>query len=923
MPYYGEPEKKARHELINPALEKAGWVVQNYKTANPRSAKGVAIEYFQLPKAGEADYVLFVNGSACGIIEAKKTGETLIGKEPQTKGYAEGFPADFRCVDNPLPFRYESSGTETRFTNNWDPVPRSRFVFSFHTPETFEKWIEDKKNTFRKRLTELPELDGKGLWEVQKKAIVNLESSFKQAKPRALIQMATGSGKTFTAVNICYRLLAHAKAKKILFLVDRANLGKQTEQEFEKFWTKEGRKFTELYNVHRLQTNAILDSDHVCISTIQRVYSMLKGEKQLDPALEEKSEYEQDFSVKAAPVEYNDKFPIEMFDVIIIDECHRSIYKLWKQVLDYFDAFLVGLTATPSKSTIGFFNNNLVMEYSHDEAVADQVNVDFQVYTIRTKITEDGSKINAGETVQKRDKRTRRKRWETLEDDVSYEGTDLDRAVVAKDQIRRVVRTFKEKLFTEIFPRRKHVPKTLIYAKDDNHAEEIVDIVREEFNEGNDFCVKITYKTEGEKPDNLITFFRNKFYPRIAVTVDMIATGTDIKPLEIVFFMRSVKSRTYFEQMKGRGVRVIRNDDFKSVTPDGDAKEHFVIVDAVGVTESEDLSDTRPLEQKPKIGFEKLLKMLQYGKPSVENISSMASRLSRLHKKLTDKQVDEIKQLTGGKTLADFAKDFVVAIDTDRIYEEAKTKFSEGDYVEYKPTKKQLEEIAQNRMENALDDFINNSGFLKRLPEIKSEAEQILDDVSIDEVRQAGFSPIATEKAKTIIKSFKEFIEKNKEELTALQVFYNNGRLYWKDLRELSDKIKAPPYSLTPSRIWQAYKQLEKSKVKGGANGRVTDLISILKYELGKSPDIEPFIDTVDKRFSSWLLRQRSQGVEFNQEQLRWLEAIKNHVANSIEITTDDFELAPFDQMGGLGRAAKVFGDKFNTILKDLGEMSV
>ena len=919
---YELPEDKARHDLINPALVKAGWKIQHFKTANIYASKGVAVEFFQLGKGvGEADYVLFVDGKACGIIEAKKEGMTLIGKEPQSNKYAQGFPKEFVFIDLPLPFVYESTGTETRFTNLRDPKPRSREIYSFHKPETLENWISDGKETLRKRLTEFPKLENEKLWPAQKTAILNMEKSLFGAKPRALIQMATGSGKTFTAVNMCYRLIKNAKAKRILFLVDRGNLGEQTETEFETFVVpQDGRKFTELYNVHRLTSNKIMDSDKVCISTIQRVYSMLKGEKKFEEINEEKSGFEDDYSFEPAPVEYNKIFPPETFDFIIVDECHRSIYNLWKQVLDYFDAFLIGLTATPSKSTIGFFDKNLVMEYGHEKAVADQVNVDFDVYRIRTKITKEGSLIPKGETILKRDLRTRRKRWETLEDDVKYDETKLDRAVVSKDQIRTVIRTFRDKVKTEIFPGRKHVPKTLIFAKDDAHAEEIVQIVREEFNEGNEFAQKITYKTEGEKPENLIRQFRNEFNPRIAVTVDMIATGTDVKPLEIVFFMRSVKSRNYFEQMKGRGVRVIKNDDFKAVTPDAMAKERFVIIDAVGVCENEELNDTRQLDQNPTVPFSKLLKSLRYGKPKKENLSSMASRLSRLQKKLTDKQIDEISNITKGLRLSDFAARFVEAIDEDKIFEQAQKEFGEpGTYKEYAPKKKELEEIAERRMIASLQSFIGNAKLMERLPEIKEETEQIIDDVSIDVVEEAGYSPIAKEKAKATIKSFRAFIEENKEELTAIQVFYNKGNLHWTDLKEMADKIMSSPYNLTTPKLWQAYHQIDDGRVRGRSKReQIADFISLLKYELEKIEVLEPYQDSVDKRFANWLSKKITSGIHFTQEQLNWLEKIKQHIADSIEITPDDFEDTPFVQLGGLGKAYQVFGDMFNSLLEEL-----
>ncbi|MEI8348701.1 MAG: type I restriction-modification enzyme R subunit C-terminal domain-containing protein [Candidatus Omnitrophota bacterium] len=918
------PEDKARHELINPALKLAGWDIQPFKSASPDSFKGVAVEYFPMGwGVGEADYVLFVNGEACGIIEAKKEGETLVGKEPQSARYSKGFPKDYRSVDLPLPFVYETSGNEIRFTNCWDPKPRSREVFHFHTPNELEAWVKTGKETLRKRLTEMPQIDNPSLWDVQKTAIRNVEESLAGAKPKALIQMATGSGKTFTAVNMCYRLIRHANAKRILFLVDRGNLGRQTMQEFDNFVVpKDGRKFRELYNVQHLQSNKIDDVSRICISTIQRIYSMLKGEKQLDPASEELSAFEDDYSLEPAPVEYNPKFPISMFDVIIVDECHRSIYNLWKQVLDYFDCFLIGLTATPSKGTIAFFNKNLVMEYSHEEAVAHNINVDFTVYDIRTKITKRGSTIPKGEVVQKRDKRTRRKKWEQLEDEVKYDAEQLDRDVVSKDQIRTIIRAFKERVLTDIFPGRKHVPKTLIYAKDDNHAEEIVQIIREEFDEGNDFAVKITYKTEGEKPENLISQFRNDFYPRIAVTVDMIATGTDIKPLEIVFFMRAVRSRNYFEQMKGRGVRVMRSDDFMAVTPDAVAKERFVIVDAVGVTEVDELNDTRPLEQNPTISFEKLLKSIRFGRPTKDKLSSIAGRLIRLEKKLTEEQIKEVRKLTDGKKLSEYAHDFIVAIDEDRIVEHVqKEKGEKGAYLEYKPTQKELNETADKRMIEAVKPFVGNGKLMERLPQIKAETEQIIDDVSVDEVVTAGYSPIATEKARSIIKSFKEFIEKNKNELDALQVFYSSKKaLHWKDVKELSEKIKTPPYNLTPSKIWQAYKQLESSKVHGLSRNKISDFVSLLKFELGKEDELEPFTDTVDKNFSRWLTQQRTAGVQFSQEQLKWLEKIKNHIAESVEITPDDFDYAPFDTMGGLGKANKIFGNRINKILEELSE---
>src|SRR5437773_3708912 len=510
-------------------------------------------------------------------------------------------------------------------------------------------------------------------------------------KRRALIQMATGSGKTYTAVNFVYRLIKLAGARRVLFLADPANLGDQTlkdwsssdktlsegkarrvsacsANQFQQFVTPDdGPKFTELYNVQHLQSAQLDRVSRVCISTIQRLYSMLRGEE-IDPEIDERSGYELRESLwkQPPPVVYNPNVPIETFDFIITDECHRSIYNLWRQVLEYFDAYLIGLTATPSKQTIGFFNKNLVMEYGHEHAVTDNVNVPYDVYKIDTEITAAGSRVDKGFYVDKRDRLTRKIRWEQLDEDLAYQPNELDRAVVAPDQIRTVTRTFRDKLFTEIFPGRTVVPKTLIFAKDDSHADDIVKIVREEFDKGNDFCQKITYRTTGASPKELIQRFRNSPNPRIAVTVDMIATGTDIKPLEIVMFMRSVKSRSFFEQMKGRGVRVISDTDFQSVTPDAKTKTHFVIVDAVGVCER-DKTDSRPLEQKPSVPLEKLMEHIAIGAREPELFSSLAGRLIRLEKRIEPDVRTEVEKLSGGKTLSNIARDLLNAIDPDNV----------------------------------------------------------------------------------------------------------------------------------------------------------------------------------------------------------------------------------------------------------------
>ena len=552
------PEETARTE-IDKALTAAGWTVCDIAEANIHAARGVAIREFPLKTGhGFADYLFYVDGKAAGVIEAKKQGVTLTGVETQSDRYTKGLPDGLPRWHNPLPFSYQSTGVETRFTNGLDPEPRSRNVFAFHRPETLADWLhsanianintpspstgegrgreggfephaanpssgagmqagartagggEDRMaaesdapylvQTFLSRLQHMPPLveawGDFNLWPAQIIAIKNLEKSLAANTPRALIQMATGSGKTFTAISFIYRLIKFAGARRVLFLVDRGNLGRQTKKEFDQYVSPVNNfKFGEEYIVQHLTSNTLDKTARVCIATIQRMYSMLKG-RELPEDLEEASGSALDSLFKTPePLDYNPTFPIETFDIIVTDEAHRSIYNLWRQVLEYFDAYLIGLTATPSKQTFGFFNQNLVMEYGHEQAVADGVNVNYDVYRIRTAVTETGSTVEAGYHIDLRDKLTRKVCWEQLDEEFAYDPNQLDRDVVALDQIRTLVRTFRDKLPTEIFPGRTEVPKTLIFAKDDSHAEDIVKIVREEFAKGNEFAQKSTYRT--------------------------------------------------------------------------------------------------------------------------------------------------------------------------------------------------------------------------------------------------------------------------------------------------------------------------------------------------------------------------------------------------------------------------------------------
>ena len=920
------PEQKAR-DNIDALLRQAGWVVQSAKKIDLNAGVGQAVrEYYT--DIGPADYVLFVDKKAVGVIEAKKEdlAHKLTEVEEQTGGYAV---AKLKWVNNkePLPFLYESTGIITRFTDGRDPKPRSREVFNFHRPETIKEWLA-QGDSLRARLQHIPELNPSKLpakelrlRDCQETAIANLEVSFKADRPRALIQMATGAGKTYTAITSIYRLLKHAQGKRILFLVDTKNLGEQAEQEMMNYVPiDDNRNFTQLYNVQRLKSSFVAKDSQVCISTIQRLYSILKGTP-LDDATEEINPAELKQSKEPLPVVYNEKLPPEFFDFIYIDECHRSIYNLWQQVIDYFDASLIGLTATPDNRTYGFFKKNVVSDYSHEKAVADGVNVGNEVYVIETQITQGGGVIPAHVQVERREKLTRKKRWELQDEDEAYSATQLDRNIVNPDQIRTVIRTFRDKL-PEIFPGRAEVPKTLIFAKTDSHADDIIQTVREEFDERNAFCKKLTYKTE-EDPKSVLQQFRNEYYPRIAVTVDMVATGTDVKPLECLLFMRDVKSRNYFEQMKGRGTRTLDIDDLRKVTPSAvSAKTHYVIVDAIGVTKSLKTA-SQPLITKPTVPLKDLAMQVMMGATDEDTISSLAGRLARLNKQLDADDQRMIRQAAGGLELNQLVGQLFGAIDADNI--EARALQLAGQPIGTDPGDAKREQAQQQLVQEVAS--VLTGELVELLDTIRRDKEQTIDHDTLDHLVGAGWEKNIADNAQAIADEFAEYLKANQDNISALTIFfsqpYRRRELSYDLIRLVLDKLKIDKPKLAPLYVWQAYRRLDDYK---GAQPvqELTALVTLIRRVCGMDETLTDFDATVRRNFRNWIMKHHSGGTEkFNEEQMDWLRMVRDHVANSFHIDRDDLEMSPFDGQGGLGKMYQLFGAKMDTLMDELNEVLV
>ena len=938
------PEEKARLE-IDKRLTEAGYILQDKSEFNPTASLGVAVREFTTNDNCEVDYALFIDGTPVGIVEAKanETATNLpTSVHDQNLNYANsGFKGAGYDKKN-IRFLYEATGLLTQFTDLYDAKPRTRKVFSFHQPEELKRLMNEYKfnnnNTLRSRLRQFPALpNNKDLPEKKKfrkcqiEAIENLEKSFTENRPRALIQMATGAGKTFTAITNVYRLLKFAKAGRVLFLVDTKNLGEQAETEFRNYEPyDETRKLSDIYNIQRIQTSYIPANTKICISTIQRLYAMLSGEI---TTFADDADEESNTTNVVREVQYNKDYPPEFFDFIIIDECHRSIYNQWRQVLEYFDAFLIGLTATPNMHTYAFFNENVVSEYTHEQAVDDGVNVGaLGTYCIETEITKRGGKVEPTmeQLIEVRDKRTRKQRWETADEQpLEYGASELDKSVVNKSQIRLVLTTFKNNWQKwEYFKNRQELPKTLIFAKDDSHANDIVTIAREVFGEGNDFCKKITYSSE-ENEESLLYNFRKQYYPRIAVTVNKIATGTDVKAIEILLFMRDIRSENYYEQMLGRARRVLDKDELKQSSPSAETpKLGYVIVDAVGVTKSQKTKGRNKCggDTKPTVPFKNLLTAIITGDTSEDTFGTLGTRLEHLDKVMTDKERQEFTKITNGISLRHLAADLKHVHDTDEIKHTIETDYP--DFKQLSPDDKEKieKEIVKQRCKTAAFP-LNEPKVRNFLMTIRNSNDQTIDP-SLDRLipEGTGFGEDIAENKELIRKTFREFIDQNKDIITALSIIYNedykNRKLTFALIEQLYEKMQRYNHRLNLSALCVAYEPEDRKSILS----KLVDIVQIVRYEWKQIDHLTPFAEVIKKRYDKWIWDRNTnkagqRGADnkpFTEEQKQWLDKICEHIQTNASIDAEALKQEPFNAMGGTAKYFKLFGNQWKEILDEL-----
>lgn len=863
-----KPEERARVK-IDQMFDDAGWKVVDRDHYAP-NISAVAIEEGLLANHLEADYFLFLNGKAVGVLEAKReevdVHSSLVCE--QAALYARSVPSKYQAYMRPLPFIYQSNGNTVIFKDMRDKDSEYIVLNRIHTPKEIVKMLG-----ITDEFAGLPTLKQRGLRTCQFEAISELESSFRAGQNRALMVLATGAGKTYTACMAAYRMLSYTPMRRILFLVDRNNLGKQAEGEFGMFrLTENGEPFNTIFTVSRLKSGTIPEDANVVISTIQRLFSLLKGEDITDGDDDENYGNEETADIELPT---NLVLPPDYFDMIIIDECHRSIYGSWRKVLDYFNtAKMVGLTATPAPETLAFFNNNRIVNYTLEKSIADGVNVDYRVYRIKTQATEDGGAIREGEKVKKIARYTGAVEDIKAREESTYTRNELNRSIVNPAQIKLVLETYRDAVYDEMFvdPQREknfdYLPKTLIFALNDAHASNIVKIAKEVFGRSDDkFVQKITYSA-GDS-NELIRQFRNNKEFRIAVTVTLVATGTDVKPLEVVMFMRDVESKPLYTQMKGRGVRTIGDEALRNVTPNAYSKDLFYLVDAVGVTEHE-MKATRPGtdETTPVITLKELLERIAHGNVQDEYLRLLAGRLSRIYNKSKASDRDEFARLAK----ADM-KDIAVGI-YDAL--EANTLPPYVDINEPNNERKGLVAAIVNHPDARHYLLVLNAGFVTIL--------QPGEDTLISK----GFS---IEEAQSTVDAFETYVNEHKDEIEALRIIYNNQGepLTYAMLKDLENKLKFANSKFNPMLLWNTYSLVRPEAVTKFSTKEekeaVTNIIQLVRFAFRQITVLNSLYSTAVQYYNLWCGQmQRS----ITETQAALIKQIVSYIASNGSCTIKD-----------------------------------
>ena len=910
------PEQKARVK-IDQMLKDSGWTVVPRDDFTPDAVNAQAVEENLMKGNLEADYILYLDGKAIAVLEAKRE-ENKLGLEvaEQAQNYGNILPDWVQAWKTPLPFIFLCNGDLLLFKDMREAKPSYKVIKKMFTPKEIVNLAgDDIKSQFAK-LPALPPVGPKGLRECQFEAITNLEISFKQGLKKALIVLATGAGKTFTACTAAYRLLNYMGAKRVLFLVDRNNLGKQAEGEFGTYkLTETGNAFSDEYIVHRLRSVEKIGNASVVISTIQRLFAALTGQEVDEPDDDEEMEHDEDTPGKQVQLTGNVLLPSDFFDVIIIDECHRSIYGDWQQVLTYFNnAKIIGLTATPTPEAMAFFNKNRIVNYTLEKSIADGVNVPPRVYRIKTEISEAGGTLNEGEKVTKVSNLTGKGQNQKQKYDKDYTKTELDRSVVVPSQIETVVRAYKDAIYESLYPEREKnwymIPKTLFFAKKESHAQDILKAIEKVFKDEfpdkklpAHFAQLITCKSGNS--NQLISDFRNNKDFRIAITVTLVATGTDVRPLEVLVFMRDINSEVLYTQMKGRGCRTIDDDKLRNVTTNANSKDFYYLIDAVGVTEHEKSMPTPNGGEgrKKVLSLKDLLEHLAHGEVSNENLNLLAGYLSNVNKKAEPEDLIELNELIKTTAIKQICLDIYAAIDPDNKA-----------FPEYKDIND-----PNTERKALISALINNVKARKKLLEVNAGFIKIAVEET-DKLISAGFSK---EQSKQYIDSFEKYLEENKDEVEALRILYNQKKvaITYSMLKDLEKKLLAYNNQFKSEFLWTCYQTLngESGKVKPLNKetelGVLTNLIPLVRY--GYKIDNE--LVSLKRRFGSYFNLYCGQAWrKFTPEQVEIVQQIAEYIVQNGCITNIELNKAKHDLFV---KAIPIFGaDKLNNEMQTISK---
>ena len=865
------PEEKARQK-IDLWFAEAGWKVINREDYEP-TCTAVAIREGLLKGNLEADYFLFINGKAIGVLEAKREEIDPFSNNvcEQAVLYAKSVPHIYQAYQKPLPFIFTSNGKELFFCDFREQKQSFKQIMAIPTPYELVKQLG-----ISDYFAGLPSLQKKGLRDCQYEAVTELEKSFRSGQNRALMVLATGAGKTYTACLAAYRLLSYTPMRRVLFLVDRNNLGKQTEGEFGTFrLTENGDAFNTIFTVNRLRSSSIPSDSNVVISTIQRLFSFLKGD-----VIEDNDNDDDNDPTEEVVLPPNPNLPHDYFDLIIIDECHRSIYGNWRKVLEYFDtARLVGLTATPIPETMAFFNNNRIVNYTLEKSIVDGVNVDCRVYRIKTQVTENGGAILEGEKIKEETRYTGDVKTISNKETKTYTNKELNRSVINPAQIKLILSTYRDVVYTELFndPQRDanfdYLPKTLIFALNETHASNIVQIAKEVFGRTDDrFVQKITYSA-GDS-NELIRQFRNDKDFRIAVTCTLVATGTDVKPLEVLIFMRDVESLPLYIQMKGRGVRTIGDEQLRNVTPNAFSKDCFYLIDAVGVTEHEKTIPTITDEPTTKIiTLKELLEQITHGYLPDEYLKRLAATLSRIYNKADNSQRTEFVRLAN-----DDMKELA-----SRIYEAFENNILPPFISTKEPNNERKGLVAPlaNHADARRYLLILAAGFVNTL--MPGE----------DTLISKGFS---IEEAKSTTEAFEDFCKEHCDEIEALRIIYNNEGepITYSMLKDLENKLKMVNNHFTSKQLWNSYAILNPNSVRRSStkeeSDALTNIIQLVRFALHQIERLDSVVSTSKQYFNLWLGQNQREITDKQREVIsRIVDYIASNGACTIkEIREDD-----------------------------------